>query len=96
LNIFLNKGKIMILVHECEDYDGSGKWEPSFVASNMNNAEAVIAALKRERRFFQFRCDEIIKADSYVEFLSESDKMERAEALARLTPKQRKLLGIKE
>ncbi len=86
----------MILVHEMEDYDGSGGWKPSFVATNMNNAEAVIAALKRERGFFQFRCDEIIKADSYIEFLHESEQAERAEALKKLTPRQRKLLGIKE
>jgi|688.fasta_scaffold790944_2 hypothetical protein len=86
----------MILVYECEDYDGSGKWKPCFTASNMNNAEAIIARLKEKRVYCLYRCEEIINANSYVEFVAECDKIERAEALAKLTPKQRKLLGIQD
>lgn len=84
----------MILVHELEDYDGSGTWKPCFISSNMNNAQVIIAKLKQERIYAIYRCEELVCANSYSEFVLETEKLERAEALSKLSLKDRYLLGI--
>lgn len=85
----------MILVHELEDYDGSSRWKPCFISSNMNNAQAIIAKLKEERMYAIYNCQELVCANSYTEFVLETEKLERAEAFAKLSLKDRRLLGIK-